>query len=59
MTHATIKSSMIRSLLLLAVAAAACVPQDDSVGWLDNYQEALKKAKATGKPIFLEYRCEP
>ena len=31
----------------------------DAVDWLDNYQEALQQAKATGKPIFLEYRCEP
>ena len=31
----------------------------DAVEWLDNYQEALQLAKATGKPIFLEYRCEP
>lgn len=32
---------------------------DDSIYWLDNYQEALKRSRATGKPIFLEYRCEP
>lgn len=32
---------------------------DDSLYWLDNYQAAVKEAKATGKPIFLEYRCEP
>ena len=42
---------------------AACVPllaqDDDSLYWLDNYQAAVKEAKATGKPIFLEYRCEP
>ena len=25
---------------------------------LDNYQEALKEAKRTQKPIFLEFRCE-
>ena len=34
-------------------------PADDEIVWLDNYKEALKEAKATGKPIFLEYRCEP
>ena len=32
---------------------------DDEIVWLDNYQAALKEARATGKPIFLEYRCEP
>jgi hypothetical protein len=34
-------------------------PGDDEINWLDNYQAALKEARATGKPIFLEYRCEP
>lgn len=32
---------------------------DDEIVWLDNYQAALKEARAKGKPIFLEYRCEP
>src|SRR5215475_13182835 len=27
--------------------------------WLDNYQAAIKESKATGKPIFLEFRCGP
>jgi len=50
--------------LLLGVAAAvssnpAQAQEVDAVEWLDNYQEALLAAKATGKPIFLEYRCEP
>ena len=31
----------------------------DDIVWLDNYQTALKQSRATGKPIFLEYRCEP
>lgn len=31
----------------------------DGIHWLGSYQDALKEAKATGKPIFLEYRCEP
>lgn len=53
------------ALLTLALAIPAAAQQrqqqqdDDSIYWLDNYQEALKQAKATGKPIFLEYRCEP
>ena len=49
----------------LCVASLAWQPSSlhaqpvDPVDWLDNYQEALQLAKATGKPIFLEYRCEP
>ncbi len=45
--------------VLLAPLPVAAQADDDSLYWLDNYQAALKEAKATGKPIFLEYRCEP
>ncbi len=31
----------------------------DRLVWLDNYQAAVKESKATGKPIFLEFRCGP
>lgn len=34
-------------------------PADDRLVWLDNYEAALKEARATGKPIFLEFRCAP
>jgi hypothetical protein len=27
--------------------------------WLEDYQAAIKESKATGKPIFLEFRCAP
>ncbi len=33
--------------------------QEDGIGWLSNYQEAVRQARETGKPIFLEFRCEP
>lgn len=47
-------------LSLLSIAAwAQPKPATDEIVWLDNYQEALKEARATGKPIFLEFRCEP
>jgi hypothetical protein len=32
---------------------------DDRLFWIDNYEVALKEARATGKPIFLEFRCWP
>lgn len=50
-----------RALLLavLALPLLAAPQEDDSLTWLDNYEAAVKEAKATGKPIFLEYRCEP
>jgi hypothetical protein len=31
---------------------------DDEIHWLGDYQEALKEARRTGKPIFVEFRCE-
>ncbi len=48
-----------RFALLALAAAGMLAAQDEGLDWLDNYQEALKQARATGKPIFLEYRCEP
>ena len=48
------------ALFLLSLGAIAqSAPGDDEIVWKDNYQAALKEARATGKPIFLEYRCEP
>jgi hypothetical protein len=32
---------------------------NDKLVWLDDYSAAIKEAKATGKPIFLEFRCAP
>jgi hypothetical protein len=44
---------------LLASAVGPALPQNGGIVWLDNYGEALRQAKQTGKPIFLEFRCEP
>ena len=33
--------------------------QDGGIFWFNNYEDALQEAQRTGKPIFLEYRCEP
>ena len=46
---------------LACVAAFAGVPmlaQDDSIYWYSDYREALRQARQTQKPIFLEFRCE-
>lgn len=52
--------------LTLITLAALCLPaaasaQEGAEGiqWLDSYPKALAEAKRTGKPIFLEFRCEP
>lgn len=49
--------------LLLAVFVALIegrplLAQDDEISWLDNYRDALRVAKESHKPIFLEFRCE-
>jgi uncharacterized protein YyaL (SSP411 family) len=52
----------ITALLLLIFAAttsAVWAQEDETVEWLGDYKQALAEAKRTGKPIFLEYRCEP
>ncbi len=48
-----------RKLVFLFLLAAAMPVQDDGFYWLSNYADALKEARRTGKPIFLEFRCEP
>jgi hypothetical protein len=32
--------------------------QDNELNWLGDYRDAIRQAKETNKPIFLEFRCE-
>jgi len=34
------------------------LPQNEGIVWLENYGEALRQAKESHRPIFLEFRCE-
>jgi hypothetical protein len=43
----------------LWLVASPLAAQSDEIFWFNNYADALQEAKRTGKPIFLEYRCEP
>jgi hypothetical protein len=46
-------------LACLAAFFGVPVPaQDDSVYWYSDYREALREARQSQKPIFLEFRCE-
>jgi len=45
-------------LLYVAGSMAGPLLAQDEIPWLDNYREALREAKRTQKPIFLEFRCE-
>ena len=49
---------MIRSIALAAFLASAVLAQEQYVDWQTNYRQALAQAKATKKPIFVEFRCE-
>ena len=33
--------------------------EDDTLEWLNDYQQALSLAKATGRPLLVEFRCAP
>jgi hypothetical protein len=51
----------LRKLALLLTFLAAAFPalaEDDGINWIGDYKEALRLAKETNKPIFLEFRCE-
>lgn len=41
------------------VTAGAAAQDDDTLVWLNDYDDALALAKETGKPLFLEFRCAP
>ena len=51
-----------RGLILLGAFACALIPlpaQEDEIAWFDSYAQAVREARRTQKPIFLEFRCEP
>ncbi len=41
------------------VAESAIVQDDETLEWMDDYDEAIALAKKTGQPVFLEFRCAP
>ena len=53
---------MKKLLLLLSALISTLIPafgdDEEGIRWLSSYKEALQEARETGKPIFLEFRCE-
>jgi len=50
---------MLRNFALFSIlASTACLQAADSIEWLGNYREAVQRAKETGKPLLVEFRCE-
>lgn len=45
-------------LLLLGLFVSGQESPEEGIDWLGSYEEAVAEAKKTGKPIFLEFRCE-
>ena len=48
-------------LLLISILfpfTASLSAEDISIPWLGDYREALRQARETRKPIFMEFRCE-
>ena len=42
-----------------AVASGGQSADDDTLVWLDDYQQALALAQETGRPLLVEFRCAP
>ena len=55
LTQASAVSFLLAGSFLLSSAALA----NETVPWIESYDEALEEARRTGKPIFLEFRCAP
>ena len=49
---------MLRLIALAALFVPALFAEGQYLDWLSDYHQALAEAKASGKPIFIEFRCE-
>lgn len=45
-------------LTFLACSVSGLRAQNGDIEWLPNYREALQIARATHKPLLVEFRCE-
>ena len=46
------------TILALSLAAVSTHAEDQFITWESNYRAALQQAKASGKPLLVEFRCE-
>jgi hypothetical protein len=49
---------MLRLIALAAMILPALFAEEQFIDWQTNYRQALADARATKKPILLEFRCE-
>ena len=47
-----------RLFAVLVCIAGSSQAQEDGLTWLGDYREAIRQARETQRPIFLEFRCE-
>ena len=45
-------------LSLLLLCAAGSLRAADEITWLGSYEEGLRVARETKKPLLVEFRCE-
>ena len=45
--------------LILPLMGSASLLSEDTVEFLSDYNTAIREARASGRPIFLEFRCAP
>ena len=48
---------LVIAFILISFTALAQT-QEDGIYWYGDYAQALKQARQTGKPLFIEFRCE-
>ena len=58
--HLSLARHIVFALVACVVSflSSPLAAQSDEISWFDKYDEAIREAKRTGKPIFLEFRCE-
>ena len=52
-------ASLVSLSLSEVVAESVIVQDEETLEWMDDYDEAIALAKKTGQPVFLEFRCAP
>ena len=46
------------SVLVTAALGGALQADSNEINWLGDYQEGLRVARQTNKPLLVEFRCE-
>ena len=59
-TFELVSACLVIWLVLAGATTAVAQPAPgDTLEWLDDYQEALARAREEGLPLLVEFRCAP